>query len=212
MKSEIELSEIKRRLGIREVWRALGGGRLIGGRGQAFWRDGAGYNVALDQKKGLWYDHARSEGGDAIDLVRRAEGSSFTGALRRLAELGGVKTPRRAANPWRAAQASWRADLDEALDWKAAAAAMAELELDQMPLYREWGEPRSDCDRGALTRLLRVIRLGEQSLVEEYRAWRTADPVFVYAMIQAGRRRNSRLQDQLAGLLQAESEKANGEN
>ena len=201
MKSEIELSEIKRRLGIREVWRALGGGRLIGGRGQAFWRDGAGYNVALDQKKGLWYDHARSEGGDAIDLVRRAEGLSFTGALRRLAELGGMEAPQAAVIEWRAAQASWRADLEEALDWKIAATRMAELALDQMPLYRDWGEPGTDPDRGPLTRLLRVIRLGEQSLVDEYRAWRTADPVFVYAMIQASRRRNSRVQAKLAEFL-----------
>jgi hypothetical protein len=201
MKSEIELSEIQRRVGIREVWRALGGGRLIGNRGQAFWRDGTGYNVALDAKKGLWYDHARSEGGDAINLVRRAEGLSFTGALRRLAELSGIETPAAAVIEWRATQASWRADLDEALDWKMAAIRMAELALEEMVLYRDWGEPASHPDRGPLTRLLRVIRTGERSLVEEYRAWRVADPIFVYAMIQASRRRNSRVQAKLAQFL-----------
>ena len=51
------IAEIKRRADIRDVWSALGGPELRGNRGQAFWRGGDGYSVALDFEKGLWHDH-----------------------------------------------------------------------------------------------------------------------------------------------------------
>ena len=41
---------------ITDVWAALGGGPLRQRRGQAFWRDGDGYNVSLNDDKGCWHD------------------------------------------------------------------------------------------------------------------------------------------------------------
>ncbi len=54
---------------ITEVWAALGGPRLRRGRGQAWWRSGDGYNIALDESKGAWFDHARGKGGGILALI-----------------------------------------------------------------------------------------------------------------------------------------------
>ena len=48
---------------ILSVWNAPGGGPLRHGRGMAFWRDGDGYNIALNEAKGCYYDHAHGQGG-----------------------------------------------------------------------------------------------------------------------------------------------------
>ena len=54
---------------IRQVWSALGGPPLSGNRGKAFWRDGDGYNIALNDNKGAWFDFVTGVGGGVIDLV-----------------------------------------------------------------------------------------------------------------------------------------------
>ncbi len=66
-------------LEIRNVWDSLGLGPLRGNRGRASWRDGAGYNVALDS--GRWFDHARGEGGGVLALVEIVLGCDRHGAL-----------------------------------------------------------------------------------------------------------------------------------
>ena len=43
-------------LDILEVWTAAGGAPLRGTRGRAFWRNGDGYNIAIDRANGVWYD------------------------------------------------------------------------------------------------------------------------------------------------------------
>jgi hypothetical protein len=75
---------------ISRVWLWLGGSALKGRRGQAFWREGDGWNVALDDERGCWYDHARSEGGGVLDLIQRVLGCSRQQALEWLAEHVGV--------------------------------------------------------------------------------------------------------------------------
>ena len=57
------------RADIADVWRALGGPELRHGRGQAFWRGGSNYNVAIDEAEGVWYDHARGAYGGILDLI-----------------------------------------------------------------------------------------------------------------------------------------------
>ncbi len=54
---------------ITAVWTALGGGRLISGRGAAFWRNGDGYNVSVNPDRQAWYDFAAGVGGGVLDLV-----------------------------------------------------------------------------------------------------------------------------------------------
>ena len=45
-----------REVPLLDVWHALGGGALRGRRGQASWRDGDGYSVAINVAKNAWYD------------------------------------------------------------------------------------------------------------------------------------------------------------
>ena len=66
-------------LDIKAVWSELGGGRLHSNRGRAFWRDGDGFNVALDV--GVWFDHGRNTGGGVLDLVETARGCDKRAAL-----------------------------------------------------------------------------------------------------------------------------------
>ncbi len=92
------IAEIKARANIQHVWAALGGGELRGNRGQAFWRGGDGYSVALDPKRGLWHDFVAGEGGDVIALVEQVRECDFKAAAAWLADFTGMDlsgSPRR---------------------------------------------------------------------------------------------------------------------
>ena len=56
------------------------------GRCQARWRGGDGWNVAIDDAKGIWYDHKAGEGGSVIDLCMKVEGVTPLVAMRRLGD------------------------------------------------------------------------------------------------------------------------------
>ncbi|WP_321476888.1 hypothetical protein [uncultured Paludibaculum sp.] len=75
---------------ITAIWRALGGGPLHYHRGRAFWRKGDGWNIALDEEKGVWYDFAANEGGGLIDLVQRARGCDTAAAAAWLCGFTGI--------------------------------------------------------------------------------------------------------------------------
>jgi hypothetical protein len=79
-------------LDILAVWTALGGGPLRAGRGRAFWRNGDGYNIAIDQKRGVWHDKVTHEGGGILRLVETALGCDRRAALAWLADNFGIKT------------------------------------------------------------------------------------------------------------------------
>jgi hypothetical protein len=79
-------SEIVRHTRISYVWRALGGGEIRRGRGQAWWRKGDGYSVSLRDDRGCWYDHRDGVGGGVLDLIRHIRGGSRAEALRWLAD------------------------------------------------------------------------------------------------------------------------------
>jgi hypothetical protein len=83
-------TEVIDRVRISEIWSALGGGPLRHGRGQAFWRDGDGLNVSLDDQKGVWHDFVCGEGGGVLDLVQHVRGGSRAEALRFVADVAGV--------------------------------------------------------------------------------------------------------------------------
>jgi hypothetical protein len=186
------LAEIKSRASINEVWAALGGARLRGNRGQAFWRDGDGFNISLDFGKGVWYDFATHEGGDVFSLVETALGCDFRGALRWLANFSGmdISEPARCA---RSVDTDWPNDLRWARWWKIAAETMAEWALEEPPYCHP--------ERRGLTSLLNTIRLGDQTLVNEYREWRRRDPELTTAMCLAGRNSDARLERKLARFL-----------
>lgn len=67
---------------ILDAWYALGGGPLRGRRGEAFWRGGDGYSVALDRERNTWYDFRDSVGGGVLKLVEVALRCDRRSALR----------------------------------------------------------------------------------------------------------------------------------
>jgi hypothetical protein len=78
--SERSALDLARRVNITKVFENLGG-TLKHGRGQAFWRKGEGFNVALHDGKGVWFDHATNQGGGVLDLIVTARGGSRQDAL-----------------------------------------------------------------------------------------------------------------------------------
>jgi hypothetical protein len=184
------IAEIKRRADIRDVWAALGGGKLRGSRGQAFWRGGDGYSVALDPNRGLWHDFVAGEGGDVIALVEQVRECDFKAAAAWLAEFTGTDlsgSPRR--SDYRP-DTDWAADLRWAIWWARGAELYAEWVLEELPC---WSSHR----RGP-TVLLQTIRLGDAVLVNEYREWRRRNPKLAAAIAHAGQRSDARLQRRLA--------------
>ena len=87
-----------RPLKILNVWAALGGGELRNRRGRAFWRDGDGYSVTLDEVKNAWYDFRDGMGGGVLSLVETVGGYSRGEALTWLERNCGLD-PRRALSP-----------------------------------------------------------------------------------------------------------------
>lgn len=88
--------QILDRTSIVEVWHALGGGPLRHHRGVAWWRDGDGYSVSLNQDKNVFFDFVTGEGGGILDLVRAANGCDRREALAWLArQLGAELDDRR---------------------------------------------------------------------------------------------------------------------
>ena len=117
--------EVLDRASIANAWTSLGGGPLRYGRGAAWWRDGDGHNVSLDESKGVWYDHARSEGGGVLNLVQTVLGCDGRAALHWLADHQGVELNDRP--PTRAERRQWavrrcRAEVQakELVRWRAA--------------------------------------------------------------------------------------------
>ncbi len=104
----------------------LGGGPLRYGRGAAWWRDGDGHNVSLDESKGVWYDHARSEGGGVLDLVQTVLGCDGRAALHWLADHQGApeldnRSPSRAERrQWAVRRRRAEAQAKELVRWRAA--------------------------------------------------------------------------------------------
>ena len=82
---------------ISDVWQALGGGPLRYGRGVAWWRGDDGPNVALDDARDVWFDHARGQGGGVLDLIQSVLGCNRREALQWLADHQGVALDDR---PW----------------------------------------------------------------------------------------------------------------
>jgi hypothetical protein len=71
---------------ISAVWTSLGGPPLRHSRGRAFWRNGDGYNVSLNDTKGVWHDHAHGGDGGILDLIQTVLQCDRAGAVAWLAE------------------------------------------------------------------------------------------------------------------------------
>jgi hypothetical protein len=183
-----DLSELKSRADIRDVWAALGGAPLRHGRGRAFWRDGHNYSVSVDAVRGLWHDFVSSQGGDSLELVRVVRGCGFREALGWLADFAGVPS---AARCQAAADHAWADDLQLARYFSRAVRILCEWALESLPA--------AHAERLNLTDLLRRVSMSDAALVTEYRAWRTRNARWTAALVNAGRRSETRIQLRLAG-------------
>jgi hypothetical protein len=66
-------------------------------RERAVWRDGDGFSVSLNDRRGLWHDFVTHDGGGILDLIVHVRGNSYQDALRWLADLVGIPLGRSAA-------------------------------------------------------------------------------------------------------------------
>lgn len=185
------ITEIKQSARIADVWAALGGGKLRGNRGQAWWRGGTGYSASLNPAKGLWHDFVSGDGGDIFALVQTVHQCSFREAVEWLANLTGVAISQMTSTGTKACvDTAWRDDLERAAYWSMAAEIWAEEALEEM-------DP-SDPQRYQPTMFLRAIQLGDCSMVEEYRRFRRDHPQIAAGMVRAGRVVDAALQRELA--------------
>jgi hypothetical protein len=177
-------------LDIVSVWSILGGGPLRAKRGQAFWRNGNGYNVALEPAKGTWFDYRDSRGGGVLALVETALGCSRSDGLRWLEENCGLDSRRLFSQEERTEQVKKIAERTKAESWGIAARALAEQALDKLD--------ENDAGRADYTRLLGIISTGGPALIKEYRTWRDIHPELTQAMVRAGMSSHARVQRRLA--------------
>ena len=178
---------------ITDVWFGLGGGELRHNRGRAWWRDGDGWNVSLDDAKGTWYDFTAGVGGGVFDLIILARGGNRAGALRWCADLAGIELddkPLSAANraQWAAERSELERELPEARLWRRAAIDMSEELLDVMK-GAFWGGPADKIDFDGIRDTTRLLsRLGRIDGAE-YHWWVERYPGMTAAMCHAARRR-----------------------
>lgn len=188
--------DIVSRIRISEVWRALGGGELHRSRGRAFWREGDGFNVSLNDSKNVWHDFASGEGGGLLDLVLQVNGGTRSEALRWLADFAGTPLERGFGAHERAEYARERAgferDLKTARQWRRTAVLMCEetLAVLKAALFNPSAGPLDVEGISAVEQLLSQLReTGDAALVSEYRRWRDRQPVIAAAMLWAAEKR-----------------------
>jgi hypothetical protein len=145
---QFDIAEIKQRADIRDVWTTLGGGKLRHNRGQAWWRGGNGYNVALYPQTDTWHDFATGDGGDVIALVQAVRQCGFREALEWLARFAGLSFREDNSNRGEV-HTDWATDLRWATWWRICAEILAERALEELPPWHP--------DRRDLTALLRTI-------------------------------------------------------
>jgi DNA primase len=89
MYSETFLADLKSRVAISEVI----------GRSMKLRKDGKEFrcvdnsSLTINDVKGIWFDHATNEGGDALAWLQKSQGLSFTNAVAEIASMAGVPLP-----------------------------------------------------------------------------------------------------------------------
>lgn len=178
-------SALTRSVCISDVFCALGGQKpRRDGRTRAFWRNGDGYSIALNDERNSWRDFRDSVGGGVIDLIQLVNGGSRLDALHWLADFAGEKLDSLADRRAFAYRARIREDARYFAD---AARVMAEVELESLG--------PNDIRRRNYTGLISALRDPEV----EYVAWMERDSGLAAALVHAGRERELRMQRMLAG-------------
>ena len=189
-------AEVLNRVKISDVYQALGGPKLRKMRGPAFWRGGDGFNVSLEDSRGLWHDFTTDEGGGLLDLVVQVRGGNRADALRWLADLAGVPMDDTPLSPedrerWAAERRELERDLPAARYWRRAAVNMGEELLDQLKtalLDPMLPQPEIG-EIGHVENVLRSLqRVDGAGLVAEYRWWLEHHPGLTAAMVASAKR------------------------
>src|ERR1017187_2521263 len=136
------VNEVLASIKISQVYRALGGPELRRSahdryRGRAWWRDGDGPSISLDDARGLWHDFPTGEGGGVLDLVVRVRGGSRQDALRWVADLAGCPLddrplPASDRADWVKRQRHIDRELPKARLWLRSVLALGEDQLDRL--------------------------------------------------------------------------------
>ncbi|HEY3439465.1 MAG TPA: hypothetical protein VGK29_01880 [Paludibaculum sp.] len=201
-------------LSIVDVWQALGGGEIRQGRGRAFWRDGGGFNVAIDSGRGIWHDFVTNEGGGMVRLVQAARRCTKGEAFRWLADLAGIAlTPDSPARRARYAEARRDAEALAKLACWWLAGQLSELEELKRLNNGDEGPLNEAALTAASSELWRLEQIEAAAVVPEWTAARASDPDRTGELEQVGqvweRFRHAvigRVVQQLAELRVSESE------
>ncbi len=169
---------------ILPVWHALGGGEVRNGRAQAFWRRGDGWSVALDSKRGFWYDFVTASGGGVIALVETVRQFTRSDALRWLEAEGFIESVRLSPID----QAAYRERRDEArsiamdaINWRRA--IVPELEAKKAAALEAGDE---EVHAHAARRLYLIACCDPETALAEFGKHRQEDPAEVRRLIAAG--------------------------
>ena len=163
---------------IMQVWTMLGGGHLRGGRGQAFWRDGKGYNVSLEPDKGAWFDHRDGVGGGILDLAVKGLGSRQE-AIKWLQDNCGLDAgkPMEDKSAW----VKFKREEECARYFRVSLRIMSELALDTVSY--------DDPERQTYTDLIRQCKGADKhKFLELYRSWAQGQPDMTRGLVASGRK------------------------
>jgi hypothetical protein len=145
----------------------------------AKWRGGDGFNVSLDDARGLWHDFLTGEGGGVLDLVVRVRGGSRQDALRWVADLVGCPLdvhplPAFERARWAKERRQIELELPKARLWRRAALALGEQVLNGLKAALVDPKlPRPPIDEIArwTAQLTTWRHLDDAGLVAEYLWW-----------------------------------------
>ena len=160
-------------------------------RAPATWRDGDGFNVSLDDSRGVWHDFAADEGGGVLDLVVRIRGGSREDALKWCAEFAGVPLDTQPiAAVERADWAGQQRELPNAQYWRTEAIRTSEnlLVLLKAALFDPTLPRPASEEIYHLEGMLRRLRaIDGADLVAEYKSWCASHPGETARMVRAAK-------------------------
>jgi hypothetical protein len=182
---------------IFDIWKALTGEPIRGGRVRAIWRGGKNFSVSLNNDRGVWHDFVSNEGGGILDLIARVRGGTRADALRWAADFAGISLddkPLSAADRarWAQERRALERDLPEARYWRRSAINMAEelsgvLKAGLVDRTLPQAHVGEIGDVDAMLR--RVQRADGAALVAEFAWWREHRPSMTAAMVRAAKTR-----------------------
>jgi hypothetical protein len=106
-------------------------------RAPATWRGGDGFNVSLDDSRGVYHDFVDDSGGGVLDLVQRIRGGTRQDALRWVADFAGIPLNDQPLSPedrrrWARERQEIEQHLTDAQYWRRAVVKFTDELLDSL--------------------------------------------------------------------------------